>query len=545
MKKILEKIDIDAKHLKEILTILKMRAPDSTVIAFGSRVEFTAKPNSDLDLAIICDKKTAQKAIPRIVDDFQESDIPFNIDILDYNRLPDNIKKNIDKEFVEIYHPEQKKIPAGWKETTFDQAVLLNPTTKLVKGQEYPFVDMKAIEPTRRNVAESESRVFKSGGSRFMPHDTLMARITPCLENGKIARYVPVSDECSPAFGSTEFIVIRGKDGVTDNNYAYYLTRWQEFRNFAIFQMTGSSGRQRVPVDSLIKFKLKIPSEINEQKAIAHILGSLDDKIELNRQMNRTLEAMAQAIFKSWFMDFDPVMAKSEDRDTGLPAEIADLFPYSFEESELGLIPKGWRIQAISDLTDIVGGSTPRTTELNYWQDGIHFWATPKDLSALSVPLLLETERRITDAGLAQISSGLLPVGTVLLSSRAPIGYLAIAEIPVAINQGFIAMKPKKDISNLFVLFWTSFAHDEILSRANGSTFLEISKTNFRPIPLVVPSDNVMRTFDKMVRVFYERIVTNEHEIQNLSTLRDTILPKLIFGELRVPDAKKLVGGVK
>ncbi|MBU4446833.1 nucleotidyltransferase domain-containing protein [bacterium] len=109
MKKILEKIYIDAKHLKKILTILKMRAPDSTVIAFGSRVEFTATPNSDLDLAIICDKQTAQKTIPRIVDDFQESDIPFNIDILDYNRLPDNMKKNIDKEFVEIYHPEQKK----------------------------------------------------------------------------------------------------------------------------------------------------------------------------------------------------------------------------------------------------------------------------------------------------------------------------------------------------------------------------------------------------------------------------------------------------
>jgi type I restriction enzyme S subunit len=280
---------------------------------------------------------------------------------------------------------------------------------------------------------------------------------------------------------------------------------------------------------------------LSEQRAIAHILGTLDDKIELNRRMNETLEAMARAIFQSWFVDFDPVRAKAEGRNPGLPKPLADLFPARFEDSDLGEIPAGWELKTIGDLAEVVGGSTPSTKEPGYWNEGTHHWATPKDLSALRVPVLLDTERRITDLGLAEISSGLLPVGTVLLSSRAPIGYLAVAEIPVAINQGFIAMKPKKGVSNLFLLIWTSFAHDDILSRANGSTFLEISKANFRPISLVM-SPKAMEAFDHQVRPLYKRIVGSERESRALAALRDTLLPKLISGELRIKDVERIIG---
>lgn len=280
---------------------------------------------------------------------------------------------------------------------------------------------------------------------------------------------------------------------------------------------------------------------VPEQRAVARILGSLDDKIELNHQMSGTLEAMARTLFKSWFVDFDPVRAKAENRDLGLPRALADLFPDSFEDSELGEIPRGWEVKVVGDLAEIVGGSTPTTKEPSYWQSGVHAWATPKDLAALSIPVLVETDRRITDAGLSQIGSGILPAGTVLLSSRAPIGYLAIAEIPVAINQGFIAMKPKPGISNLFLLFWAGVAHEEIVSRANGSTFLEISKANFRPIPVVTPSADVMDRFEQMARPLYQRIVQCARESRTLIALRDELLPKLISGELRVKDAERLV----
>jgi type I restriction enzyme, S subunit len=273
------------------------------------------------------------------------------------------------------------------------------------------------------------------------------------------------------------------------------------------------------------------------QRAIAHILGALDDKIELNRQMNETLEEMARALFKSWFVDFDPVRAKAEGRDPGIPEPIADLFPARLVDSELGEIPEGWDVSTVTELASVVGGSTPSTTNPAFWRDGQHYWATPKDLSALSTPVLLSTERKITDAGVAEISSGLLPPGSVLLSSRAPIGYLAIAQIPVAINQGFIAMIPKKEASNLFLLLWAESAHDEIVSRANGSTFLEISKGNFRPIPVITPPMTVFSAFDKAIEPFFARLVSNERECCALAALRDSLLPKLISGELRVSRA--------
>ena len=293
---------------------------------------------------------------------------------------------------------------------------------------------------------------------------------------------------------------------------------------------------------ALKQIQIRIPPE-SEQHAIAHILGTLDDKIELNRRMNETLEAMARALFKSWFVDFEPVRAKAEGRDPGLPKSLADLFPDSFEDSELGEIPKGWQIKSIGDLADVVGGTTPSTKESIYWYGGTHAWATPKDLSRLSVPVLLDTERRITDAGLSQIGSGLLQKGTVLLSSRAPIGYLAVAEIPVAINQGFIAMTPKTGTSNVFLLLWASVSDEEIISRANGSTFLEISKANFRPITLVAPPTAVMRAFDAQVRLLYQRIVECARESRTLAALRDALLPKLISGELLVQDAAAFLGG--
>jgi type I restriction enzyme S subunit len=190
--------------------------------------------------------------------------------------------------------------------------------------------------------------------------------------------------------------------------------------------------------DILSRFPITL-LPVADQKAIAHILGTLDDKIELNRKTNETLEAMAKALFKSWFVDFDPVRAKAEGRPTGLPAEISDLFPDSFEDSELGEIPSGWRVTPVGDVVECVGGSTPSTSEADYWDGGEYFWATPKDLSSLSEPFLLDTAKKITADGVQRISSGILPVGTVLLSSRAPVGYVAAACVPVSINQGFIA----------------------------------------------------------------------------------------------------------
>jgi type I restriction enzyme S subunit len=331
---------------------------------------------------------------------------------------------------------------------------------------------------------------------------------------------------------------VRPKAGVRNDFLPYLLLAHKE-RLLAAVDLAGH-GTGRLNSDELKSLRVRLPPA-PEQGAIAHILGMLDDKIELNRWMSETLEAMARALFKSWFVDFDPVRAKMAGRDPSLPKPLADLFPSRLVDSELGEIPEGWTVKAIGDMAEVVGGSTPRTDRDEYWKDGTHHWVTPKDLSRLSMPVLLDTERRITDPGLAQISSGLLPSGTVLLSSRAPIGYLAIAELPVAINQGFIAMKAREGVSNLFLLRWASASHDEILSHANGSTFLEISKANFRPIRAVAPASAVMDAFDRLTRPMYGQVVEKERESRTLAALRDALLPKLVSGELRIRNADKLV----
>lgn len=286
--------------------------------------------------------------------------------------------------------------------------------------------------------------------------------------------------------------------------------------------------------------KLPVPlPEPNEREAIELLLGSLDDRIDLLRQTNATLEAIAQALFKSWFIDFDPVRAKAEGRDPeGMDSATAALFPSEFEESPLGLTPKGWEVAPIGDLVEAVGGSTPDTKNPTFWEPAVHHWTSPKDLSGATSPVLLDTERKVSPAGLAKISSGLLPAGSLLMSSRAPIGYLALTQVPVAINQGYIAMLPGGQLPPLYLYFWCKANMEGIKGRANGSTFMEISKKAFRPIPALLPPPDIVSEFVAVAGALFDRLVANERTALSLTDVRDTLLPRLISGKLRLPEAQ-------
>jgi type I restriction enzyme S subunit len=287
-------------------------------------------------------------------------------------------------------------------------------------------------------------------------------------------------------------------------------------------------------------FELPIPP-LDAQREISQVLGAIDDRITLLRETNTTLEAIAQALFKSWFVDFDPVHAKMQGRaPEGMDEATAALFPDSFEESELGAVPKGWQVMPIGDAVETVGGATPDTKTPEYWEPAEHHWTTPKDLSGIASPVLLSTERKLSNAGIKKISSGLLPVGSLLMSSRAPIGYLALAQTPMAINQGYIAMPPGGKLSPLYMLFWCQTNMDNIKGRANGSTFMEISKKAFRPIPALVAPQSILDPFDEVARSLFSLLVENEKQAQTLSALRDTLLPRLISGQLQLPEAVKL-----
>jgi type I restriction enzyme S subunit len=314
-----------------------------------------------------------------------------------------------------------------------------------------------------------------------------------------------------------------------------YLLAYMRSHGFAAQLLAVAGETDMAPYVSLTNqrgLRIVLPP-IEAQRTIAHILGTLDDKIELNRQMNQTLDEIARTLFKSWFVDFDPVRAKMEGRQPeGMDAETAALFPDRLVDSALGPIPEGWEVKPIGDLVRVVGGSTPSTANPVFWESGTNLWVTPKDLSGMTSPILIDATRRITDEGVNQISSRLLPTGSVLLSSRAPVGYLAITTEPTAINQGFIGMICDQELPNYYVLNWARENMGTIKGNAGGTTFAEISKTAFRPIHAIAPCREILSAYSGTVTNLYALIENNLKESRTLTELRDMLLPELLSGRL-------------
>lgn len=373
--------------------------------------------------------------------------------------------------------------------------------------------------------------------SKLQRGDVVLTREAPIGEVGIVT-------ESEGVFLGQRLMQYRANGKLLDPRFLLYTFLSPKLKHqFGSHEGSGSVV-SHIRVGDCFKFKLSLPP-LKVQRDIAATLGALDDRIALLRETNATLEAIAQALFKSWFVDFDPVRAKVEGREPeGLDAGTAALFPDGFEESELGMVPRGWRVKAIGDVVDCVGGGTPDTKTPEYWSPAEFSWTTPKDLSGSVAPVLLATERKLSAKGLAKVSSGLLPVGTLLMSSRAPIGYLAIAQVPLAVNQGYIAMPPGSELPPVYLLFWCQQNMDVIKNRANGSTFMEISKRAFRPIPALVPSAEILGAFVDLAGPLFDRVAENAQQAQTLTDLRDTLLPRLISGQLRLPEAEAILKDV-
>ena len=507
-------IDITTEQRKTLLTLLERHLPDTTAWVYGSRVKWTARPESDLDMVVFT-TAAQERRVSDLKDAFEESSLPFRVDLFVWDEIPKQFHERIEAEHVVLVDNETVRENFDWRQTTLGKLL------KFSNGK---------TSPERSN--NFSCPVYGSNGIIGFTDKTNSPPMTTVI--GRVGSYCGSLYYSEDVCWVTDNAIKANAIDENDSKFLFYLLQTLRLNDWR-----SGSGQPLLNQTILSSIPVTVPSP-SEQSAIAHILGTLDDKIELNRRMNETLEAMARALFKSWFVDFDPVRAKMEGRDTGLPQRIADLFPDRLVESELGEIPEGWEISTIGEEVTVVGGSTPSTKDRGLW-DGEINWATPKDLSTLSAPVLLETARLISDAGLSKISSGLLPQGVVLLSSRAPIGYLAIAEIPVAVNQGFIAMKCESRLSNMFVWLWTQANMDIILQNSNGSTFQEISKRNFRPLNITIPEPEILSVFDKHVRLLYKQIVKNQRESRTLAVLRDALLPKLVSGEIRLRNAEAIV----
>ena len=374
---------------------------------------------------------------------------------------------------------------------------------------------MAAVNYGSRSTYASEAREFKGGGSRFTDGDTLMARITPCLENGKIARY-RANGAPTEAHGSTEFIVIRGRSGVTDNDFAYYLTQWDEVRSYSIGQMTGTSGRQRVPVDSLNHLTIPLPP-LPEQRAIAHVLGSLDDKIELNRRMSETLEAMARALFRSWFVDFEPVRAKMEGRCRpgeslpGLPAEHYHLFPDTLVPSPLGDIPEGWEVRTLGEVVELAYGKALREQHRRpgtvpvYGSNGQIGWHDEKLVEGPGIVV-----GRKGNPGVVHWSyTDFFPIDTTF--------YVA----------------PKHDELNLQFLYHELLRQD-LPAIAADSAVPGLNRNLAYMNELVFPAASVLTEFSSQIGSLDLRMQCLEQESRDLAAQRDALLPGLVSGQMRV-----------
>lgn len=384
--------------------------------------------------------------------------------------------------------------------TTIEEAFEINPTITIKRDAEVPFVSMDRLTPGQRDVDAGEMRQFRSG-SKFAAGDTLMARITPCLENKKIARYLPNDNFNKIAAGSTEFIVLRGKPGITTTEFSYYFAITPTIHETAIALMTGTSGRQRVDMTAFRAQEVEIP-KLAEQRKITDLLGALDDKISTNVRIINATDSLVDVLYS---------------RVIKTPTE-----------------------QSFAEVAQVFGGSTPSTKNDAFWDGDIN-WATPTDITALDGPWIGDTSRKITKAGLASMSSSLHPENSILMTSRATIGAIALASGPIATNQGFIVVEAPDELTPWLFAQMKARKH-EFEAWANGATFMELSRGNFKKLPFIGCSDDDLQAFNDAAWPLLKRAQAAQKENQVLARTRDELLPLLMSGRITVGEAEEAAG---
>ena len=314
-----------------------------------------------------------------------------------------------------------------------------------------------------------------------------------------------------------------------ESRYLYYVMCSRDYRNEILASCTGTTVKHTSP-ERIKQYRFLLPP-MEEQRAIAHVLGTLDDKIELNRRMNRTLEEMAQAIFQDWFVDFGATRAKIEGQEPYLPPELWDLFPDQLVDSELGEIPDGWETGALSDTVEILSGGTPRTSVSEYWGGNVQ-WYTPKDAPNPSDIFVITTERSITLSGVANSSTQVLPFGTTVISARGTVGRLACLGLPMAMNQTCYGIRGANGYPDYFTYWNVRNTVEDLQARTHGTVFETITRDTFKIAESILAPPQVAQAYEEFVYPLMARILGNAFESFRLTGLRDTLLAPLISGEV-------------
>ncbi len=420
-----------------------------------------------------------------------------------------------------------------WSKVKLVDIIQFNPKESIKKGEIAKKVAMEKLEPFTRKISGFEEAKFTSG-TKFRNGDTLLARITPCLENGKTAQ-VDILDKDEIGFGSTEYIVLREKLGITDNDFIYYLSISPEFRNVAIKAMNGSSGRQRVQKDVLENSEFLLPP-LDEQKAIAKVLSDLDEKIETNNKINKKLEEMAQAIFKQWFVDFE---FPNED---GKPYKSSG---GEMVESELGMIPKGWKVILLDEIVDTFNGYSYKGKELSESEDAM---ITIKNfdrnggykMDGLKEIVISDKVKphhfvEVNDIIVAHtdLTQGAEIIGNpIMIFSKGSYEKLIMSMDTVKVKS-----KIKEMNNELLYFILKDYRFKQYaLGYVNGTTVLHLSKSTIPQYKIALPYDkSIMNQLGDNLSPIMSKIANNFKENEKLIMLRDALLPKLMSGEIRVP----------
>lgn len=342
----------------------------------------------------------------------------------------------------------------------------------------------------------------------FRKGDILYSEIRPANK-----RFCFVDFEPKDYIASTKLMVLRAHEDV-DPQYLYQILRSND--TLAQLQMLAESRSGTFPqitYSELSNIMVSLPSQ-KAQKNIVSILSSLDRKIELNNKINADLEEMAQAIFKNWFVDFEPFKDGK------------------FVDSELGMIPKGWKVGRLTDVIKLMPGGTPKTSEPLYWDNGTIPFFSPKDVNGV---YCFATEKHITETGLNKCSSNLYPKDTIFITCRGTVGKVCLAACDMAMNQSNYAIKAIDGYSQYYVFFLVKSVVERLIKKSNGAVFSAITSKDFDE-EILIPSQKAVEAFTNVIDGFFRRIFTICTENSRLSLLRDTLLPRLMSGELEVPE---------
>ena len=395
-------------------------------------------------------------------------------------------------------------------------------SAKLIKQNR---VDLTAAEP--RFVDEATYQRWMK--TPMLPDDVILTSEAPL---GEVAY---VKNELPWCAGQRLFVIRTDKARLL-GRYLFYALRGGPVRHDLLSRATGTTA-QGIRQTELRKVNVPVPP-IPEQEAIAEVLGALDDKIELNERMNATLDETARALFKSWFVDFDPVRAKAEGRQPShMDATTAALFPDSFEDSPLGRIPVGWRREPLSERVAILSGGTPKRSVAAYWDGGVPWASVPDVRGGIFIAATVET---ITEEGVKNSAAKILPKGTVVVTARGTVGEIAMLAESGAINQSCYGLA---DSCGAQLWLYRTIERSIVQMRraAHGSVFDTINKATFDHLDAIIPLEELVTAFESTVAPCHDLILLNTVESRTLAELRDTLLPKLISGELRVGDAERVV----